>query len=519
MGQWIEVITERFKEEKPSYLDDPNTTLYHRDLILHKPFLRKIYLDWYKSLLDVIDDLPDGHIVELGSGGGFLKDVYPQVLTSDVLALSHCDFTCPAHQLPFRDGSVAGLFMVDVLHHIPNVREFFAEAERVLMPGGQIVMIEPANTFFSRFIYQNFHHEEFDPEVKDWHFNSSGALSGANGALPWIVFERDRDEFHERFTDLNIEQIQRHTPFRYLLSGGLSYRFPIPSFLHGLVKWGEVMLEPFSKHIAMFQTISVVKKGEFLRKPIERKPVLPENYGLFRKIAFIYYSAGANLFKYIGKQHWVTWPFLFVFAILVYPWLMLTGLLFRGLFVVDIVGFWIAKKRVQLLDKMREYERELESSPENFEKNPLKIAALMPVASLTAVIPVVGGGIAAVTANFFDDLNRGAFGELRAMVKNVFSANLRMVQHKPDLTEREKRIAYTNIVLFSFVGLGVAILSVFDLLSDFIGHSRKLMLGYLHNRSYGICAGFFGFLLNPYLLLLLSPVIILILVSPYLGAF
>ncbi len=514
----LKELTYKFKEQKPNLLDDPQTTIYHRELILRKPFLRKIYIDWYKSLIVTIDELPDGQILELGSGGGFLKDVYPQILTSDVLPLPHCDFTCPSHKLPFEDGTVAGLFMVDVLHHIPNTRDFFAEAERVLMPGGQIVMIEPANTLFSRFIYQNLHHEDFDPNMSDWHFDSEGELSGANGALPWIIFERDRMEFENRFTELQIKHIHLHTPFRYLISGGLSYRLPTPGFLHGVVKWLEVILEPFNSRIAMFQTIHVVKKGEFVRKPIPRKPVLPENFGLFRKIAHIYYSAGRNLFRYPNKFHWALRPFMWIPAIVALPQLLLTGLLFRSLFFIDMLGFWIARKRVEILDRLKHFERHMEDNQKTFTNNPLKIAALMPIAALTAIIPVVGGGIAAITVNFFDDLNKGPFGELRAIVINVLNLNLRVLRHKKDITEKEKSTAYLNLVLFAFVGLGVAILSIFDIISDFVSHSRRLMLTFLNDRSFGIYRTFSGFIFNPYLLLILSPIIFLILLLPYLDA-
>ena len=33
-----------------SDIDDPNTTLIHRDIILSKPFLKKIYLFWYDEI-------------------------------------------------------------------------------------------------------------------------------------------------------------------------------------------------------------------------------------------------------------------------------------------------------------------------------------------------------------------------------------------------------------------------------------------------------------------------------------
>ena len=54
-------------------------------------------------------------------------------------------------------------------------------------------------TRWSRWIYGRFHHEPFDPQRADWEFPLSGPLSGANGALPWIIFQRDREQFEREW--------------------------------------------------------------------------------------------------------------------------------------------------------------------------------------------------------------------------------------------------------------------------------------------------------------------------------
>jgi hypothetical protein len=38
-----------------------------------------------------------------------------------------------------------------------------------------------------------------NPDAADWSFPAVGPLSGANGALPWILFERDRARFEREF--------------------------------------------------------------------------------------------------------------------------------------------------------------------------------------------------------------------------------------------------------------------------------------------------------------------------------
>jgi SAM-dependent methyltransferase len=149
--------------------------------------------------------------------------------------------------------------MIDVLHHIKKPKVFFAEARRCLKSGGKIVMIEPANTLWGRFIYKNFHHEIFDTSA-EWEMDKTGPLSDANGAMAWIIFQRDRKLFESEFENLKIRSISFHTPFRYILSGGLTYRQLVPSFTYGFVNFLEICLHPFSKWLGMFETVVLEKQ-------------------------------------------------------------------------------------------------------------------------------------------------------------------------------------------------------------------------------------------------------------------
>jgi hypothetical protein len=56
-------------------------------------------------------------------------------------------------------------------------------------------------------------------------------MEGANQALSYIVFERDRERFERLFPDLEIvEQSWIANYPRYLLSGGLNFRQLLPTF-------------------------------------------------------------------------------------------------------------------------------------------------------------------------------------------------------------------------------------------------------------------------------------------------
>ena len=79
-------------------------------------------------------------------------------------------------------------------------------------------------------------HELMDANAKNWQFNSTGPLSGSNQALPWIVFNRDREKFCSDYPRFQIIKIQPMMPVRYILSGGLSTWISLPEFFYPLIK-------------------------------------------------------------------------------------------------------------------------------------------------------------------------------------------------------------------------------------------------------------------------------------------
>jgi Methylase involved in ubiquinone/menaquinone biosynthesis len=243
-------------------IDSPETTLLRRRIVREKKFLEKLYGEWYRELLRNVPD-GDGTILELGSGAGFIKDFDPSIVTSEVFLCAGVDRRIDAcKSLPFDNASLKAILMTDVFHHLPDVGAFFEEASRVVMPGGVISMIEPWSTPWSRFVYTKLHHEPFDPSVKKWSFPSDGPLSGANGALPWIVFSRDRKVFEDAYPAWRIEEIRPMMPVAYLLSGGISLRALFPGCMYGIVRGVEKAMGKFQGNIAMFARITLRRSAD-----------------------------------------------------------------------------------------------------------------------------------------------------------------------------------------------------------------------------------------------------------------
>jgi SAM-dependent methyltransferase len=237
-------------------LDDPATTEVRKQIISSKPLLKAIYDEWYTMLAA---NLPagEGPVLELGSGAGYCDRYIPGLITSELLYCPSIQLRLDAQHMPFGEKELRAIVFTDVLHHIPNVRLFFSEAARCIRPGGKVLMIEPWVTAWSRFAYRHLHHEPFSPEVTEWSFPSSGPLSGANGAVPWIVFQRDRRKFETEFPQLEIEHIVPFLPFRYVVSGGVSMRSLMPGFTNGMWLQLERMLRPWMSHLGMFAFISL----------------------------------------------------------------------------------------------------------------------------------------------------------------------------------------------------------------------------------------------------------------------
>jgi SAM-dependent methyltransferase len=245
-------------------VDDPRTTALRREIIQKKAFLNQIYCEWYARLTASMQH--DARFLELGSAAGFFRKFAPKLITSELFPTPGVDRIVDARHLPFANDELDGIVMTDVLHHITDVARFFHEATRCIKPGGQVLMIEPWNTPWSRWVYQRLHSEPFQPDG-GWTIPNTGPLSGANGALPWILFERDRERFQAEFPEWRIESIELLMPFSYLLSGGVSMRAFVPGWAYRPIRWIESNAD--QKRWAMFALIQLKKRESSTPSPMD----------------------------------------------------------------------------------------------------------------------------------------------------------------------------------------------------------------------------------------------------------
>jgi SAM-dependent methyltransferase len=124
-----------------------------------KPLLRQLYAAFFQRITALIVPQLPGRIVELGAGVGNLKSVLPRVITSDLAPEPWADLVCDAYELPFADGSLSHLVLLDVFHHLEAPNAFLREARRVLTHGGRVILLEPYISLSSFPVYALLHHE------------------------------------------------------------------------------------------------------------------------------------------------------------------------------------------------------------------------------------------------------------------------------------------------------------------------------------------------------------------------
>ena len=214
--------------------------------------LRVIYVEWYRWLADRLSQVP-GESIELGSGIGKLRAVTgDKVVLTDVELTPWVDAKVDALHLPYQDGSLANIVMLDVFHHLADPARFLDEATRTLASGGRLLMVEPYCSPVSTFFYQHFHHERTDlsAEVFDVDLQSATGPMESNQALPTLAFYRHREETLRRWRQLALVEERRFAFFVYPLSGGFSRRPIVPASLYRPLSALEWCLQPLAPVLA-----------------------------------------------------------------------------------------------------------------------------------------------------------------------------------------------------------------------------------------------------------------------------
>jgi len=238
----------------------------HRRAWQSNPALRICYRHWYRQLREAMPSRALGPWIEIGSGPGFARDFISGLVLTDVVQAPWHERRMSAEALPFADGGVGALMLFDVLHHLAVPVVFFAEAVRVLRPGGRIVLCEPYISPISLWVYHRFHPEPVDMSVDPLAAKAEGVDAAkdpfaSNQATPTLIFCRDKArKFSRMFPQLKIIRIERLAGLAYPASGGFSRGPLLPMlFWRGLYAL-ENLLPPMAFRLLGFRMLVIIER-------------------------------------------------------------------------------------------------------------------------------------------------------------------------------------------------------------------------------------------------------------------
>ena len=234
----------------------------HERVWQRRPLLRRIYIDWFRAIAAELASVP-GSTVELGAGTAHLKDVVPAAVATDVEPTPWAEAVVDAEAMPYADGEVANLVLVDVFHHLRAPARFLDEAARVLADGGRVVTLEPYCSQLSTVAYKRFHHELLDlsgPAFDDDARVGERPLD-ANIARPTLAFFRHDDELARRWPELRLVRRRLLSALAYPLSGGYSRRQLVPAAAYTPLTALERLLAPVLPLVAFRCLVVLERQG------------------------------------------------------------------------------------------------------------------------------------------------------------------------------------------------------------------------------------------------------------------
>jgi SAM-dependent methyltransferase len=238
----------------------------HRRVWGENRALRALNADLYARVAAELPPAALGRRVELGSGPGFAREFIPDIELTDLVRAPWHDGEMSAEALPFADGSVGALVLFDVLHHLPSPRRFFAEAVRVLAPGGRIVMCEPYISALSYPVYKFLHDEPLDMGADPLALRDGQERQDArdpfdaNQGIPTLLFGREQAAFAGAFPELSIRRIQHLSGFSCPASGGFSHGPFLPWSLWSLLQRLDAALPAAVMRWTAFRMLVVLQR-------------------------------------------------------------------------------------------------------------------------------------------------------------------------------------------------------------------------------------------------------------------
>ena len=230
----------------------------HAALWRDKPELRLVYSVWFDALLA---HAPKGaRVVEVGAGPGlfarYAREKRPDLvwIGSELARTPWNEVVADAESLPFRTGAADAVLGLDIVHHLARPRAFFAEAARILRPGGRLAVVEPWVTPLSFVVYRFFHQEACRVPADEWAPFAASAgdkdLFDGNAETPRAIVRRT-SEGEWRRLGLTSPRTELLNGLAYLLTLGFRRASLLPARAAPAAMWVDERLRALAPLLAL----------------------------------------------------------------------------------------------------------------------------------------------------------------------------------------------------------------------------------------------------------------------------
>ncbi len=245
--------------------DSDDFLVGQQEILGRKTMLRGVLEESYRLCLALDQRYlrGPGKRIEIGAGTGLFRSYDSAVLCTDIKIGQHLNGVVDAQNMPFDSESIRTIYGIHCFHHLPDPAGFLRELGRVLVPGGGCILIEPYYGFVAKWLFSRlFDTEHFDKDQKDWRGTlEMTAMGGANQALSYLVFVRDRELLEREFPYLEIVHTSPLNNYlRYLTSGGLYFKQLLPSLAIPVLRIVETLLWPLRSIFALHHVVVVRRR-------------------------------------------------------------------------------------------------------------------------------------------------------------------------------------------------------------------------------------------------------------------
>ena len=238
-------------------IDKKNRITYKKKILL-----KLIYENYHKLIRKNLLKNKKFKTLELGSGGGNIKKIIPNCLTSDQFKSEEIDKKINIYNINLKKNSVKNVIMIDVFHHLQFPNLALQEIKKILIKNGKLIMIEPAMGLIPRVIYKLFHYEPNGFNFKiNWNKTSKKSLNKkkyfAAQSLPWRAFVLNELNLKNNF---KVNKIKIFSDFTFLFSGGYSYPSLYPLIFYPVIKHIDLLLTFLNKKLFGARMLIVLEK-------------------------------------------------------------------------------------------------------------------------------------------------------------------------------------------------------------------------------------------------------------------